>query len=166
MTHFRLARMTVITLLLVGSVTLTGIAHRAARDTAESALPRAAELPWAALDPGLQPPTANRTPIAILYVQRRCLHCTPTASALDAQAAVAGVHATIIALDPAAETARWADSLGLTIPVARDTGRAWMTALSITGVPTMLTYDRNGRATITVGSLPPGAMRRRLESLR
>jgi len=166
MTHLRLARMTVITLLLGGSVTLTGIAQREARATAAAALPSAAELPWDGLDPALQAPPANGSPIAILYVQRRCPHCTPTAAALNALAATSGVHATIIALDPAAEITQWADSLGLTIPVARDTGRAWMKALGITGVPTLLTYDRQGRASISVGALPPAPMRRRLESLK
>ena len=119
-------------------------------------------LPWADVHRLTEP----HAPLAVLYVQSRCSHCSPAAAAFDSIAAAIGVTGIVVTSDSAPVADAYRAKLSLRSPIALDSERRLMTALRIESVPTLVVFGRDGSRRLTVGYRDRSAYARLLRSIR
>jgi hypothetical protein len=119
-------------------------------------------LPWAAVDRL----TAPRVPLAVLYVQSRCSHCSRAAVTFDSIAAAIRVPGIVVTSDSASVADAYRAKLSLRSAIALDTARRLMTALEIESVPTLVVFGRDGSRRLTVGFRDRSAYSRLMRSIR
>ena len=158
--HSRFARSA---LLLVGSAVLAIVlAVVSTPRFARAKVPPLDSLPWAAVARYARP----RAPVALLYVQSRCNHCSRAGIAFDSIATALGVEGIVVTSDSAAAADRYRLKLSLHAPIALDTTRALLHALKIQSVPTLVVFGRDGSRYFAVGFRGAAPYRRLLQSLK
>jgi hypothetical protein len=149
-------------LLLVGSAALAVVmAIATTPGYARAKVPALDSLPWSAVK-GVAP---VRAPIALLYVQSSCSHCSAAAVALDSIARHTRVRAVVLTSDDGHAADGYRAKLGLREPIALDTSKAMMHALGVHAVPTLIVFAHDGSARVAVGFRGAAAYRRILRSV-
>jgi hypothetical protein len=150
-------------LLLVGSAALAiALAVISTPRFARARVPPLDSLPWAAVGRHARP----KAPVALLYVQSRCSHCSRAGVTFDSIVSALGVDGIVVTSDlaPAAELYR--AKLSLHAPIALDTTKALLHALKIQSVPTLIVFGRDGSRYLTVGFRDAAPYRRLMLSLK
>lgn len=149
-------------LLLGGSAALAvALAVATTPRFARAKIPPLDSLPWASVG-RLEAPNA---PLAVLYVQSRCTHCSGAAAAFDSIARNAALQVVMITSDSAPAADAYRTRLSLRHPIALDTTRAMMRALRLQSVPTLIVFSRDGSRHLVVGFRGASAYRSLLRSL-
>jgi hypothetical protein len=149
-------------LLLVGSAALAVVVAVTTTPRFVAAkVPRLDSLPWSAVGQ-----SAPRAPVALLYVQSACSHCSAAASALDSMARTATAHVIVMTSDSPSAANAYRAKLSLREPIALDTSRAMMHALQIHSVPTLIVFSRDGTRHLLVGFRGARAYGSLLHSIR
>ena len=148
--------------LLIGSAALAVVlAVTTTPRFARAKVPPLDSLPWAAV----QRVGPVHAPIALLYVQSGCSHCSAAAVALDSLALHARVRAVMVTSDDHRAADDYRTKLSLREPIAVDTTRAMMHALGVHAVPTLIVFARDGTTRLAVGFRGASAYRKLLRSL-
>ncbi len=153
-------------LLLFGSAAGGVLAIVRAAPRAQERIATPAEIPWAQLDLRGRAPATRHTPLAILYVQRRCPHCRRTAHLVDSLGDALGVATLLITNDADTVAETYARELRLRRPLARDSARAFARRFRIVYVPTLIAFDRDDRETRHLGSGSDATFRSILRGIR
>jgi hypothetical protein len=149
-------------LLLLGSAVLAAVLAVASTPRfARAKVPPLDSLPWNAVA-GIERP---RTPLALLYVQSSCSHCSAAARAIDSLALAGHFRAVIVTSDSAAAADAYRAKLSLRSPIALDTAKAMLHALNIESVPTLIVFAPDGARHLVVGFRGDAPYRRLLRSL-
>jgi hypothetical protein len=150
-------------LLVVGSAALAiALAVVSTPRFARAKVPPLDSLPWGAVARHVRP----RPPLALLYVQSRCSHCSRAGVAFDSIAAALGVDAIVVTSDSAPAAELYRAKLSLHVPIALDTTKALLHALKIQSVPTLIVFGRDGSRYLAVGFRDSAPYRRLMSSLR
>jgi hypothetical protein len=158
--HSRFARSA---LLLVGSAALAIVlAVVSTPRFARAKVPPLDSLPWAAVERHARP----RAPVALLYVQSRCSHCSRAGASFDSIAAALGIDGIVVTSDSAPAADLYRAKLSLHAPIALDTTRALLHALRIQSVPTLVIFCRDGSRYVAVGFRDRAQYGRMLQSLK
>ena len=160
MTNHRSPRLAPTALLLVGSAVLAGIlAIVSTPRFAGARVPPIETLPW---------PAAVRAeaeaPLALLYVQSRCGHCSRAAVMFDSVFALSSTRAIIATDDDSAAAEAYHAKLGLRLPITRDSGARLIRALGTRSVPTLVLFHADGTRQLVVGFTDEGPYRDLLQS--
>jgi hypothetical protein len=157
--HSRFARSA---LLLVGGAALAiALAVVSTPRFARAKVPPLDSLPWAAVARQVRP----EAPVALLYVQSRCSHCSRAAATFDSLASALGIKGIVVTSDSAPAADLYRARLSLHAPIALDTTRALLHALKIQSVPSLVVFSRDGSRYLTVGFRDAATYRRLLRSL-
>jgi hypothetical protein len=150
-------------LLLVGSAALAvALAVVSTPRFARAKVPPLDSLPWAAVVRHPRP----RVPVALLYVQSRCSHCSRAAVAFDSIASALGVDGIVVTSDSAPVAESYRARLSLHAPISLDTSKALLHALKIQSVPTLIVFGRDGTRYLVVGFRDAAMYRRLMLSLK
>lgn len=149
-------------LLLAGSAALAVVTAVATTPGfARARVPALDSLPWGAVE-RVAP---VHTPVALLYVQSGCSHCSAAAVALDSIARAVHVRAIMLTSDDERAADRYRAKLSLHEPIALDTTKAMMRALGVHAVPTLFVFANDGSTRLAVGYRGAAAYRRILRSV-
>ena len=129
---------------------------------ARAKVPPLDSLPWAAVAHHARPVA----PVALLYVQSRCVHCSRAGVVFDSIATALGVDGIVVTSDSAPTAERYRAKLSLHAPLALDTTKALLHALKIRSVPTLIVFGRDGTRYLAVGFRDAAAYRRLMSSLK
>lgn len=134
-------------LLLLGSAVLAGIlAVVSTPRFAGARVPPIEDLPWPAnIRPGVE------APLALLYVQSRCGHCSRAAAIFDSVFALSSTRAIIATNDDSADERAYQAKLGLRVPITIDSGSRLIHALGTRAVPTLVLFHADGSRQLVVG---------------
>ena len=159
MSHQRSRRFARSALLLVGSAVLAGIlAVVSTPRFAGARVPPVDALPW---------PTSARAgieaPLALLYVQSRCSHCSRAAVIFDSVFALSNTRAVIATNDDSTEADAYRGKLGLRLPITIDSGARLIHALGTRAVPTLVLFHADGSRQLVVGFTDDAPFRAILE---
>ena len=114
-------------LLVLGSAVLAGLLVVATTPRyAGAKVPPAAELPW----PSAVKPVDRRPPLALLYVDSHCAHCSRAAIVLDSVATARRLR---------------------TVIATRDSSGALLRAIGTRAVPTLVLFHADGSRQLVVG---------------
>lgn len=149
-------------LLLVGSALLAVVlAVATTPGFARAKVPPLDALPWEAVERA----ATVHPPVALLYVQSACSHCSAAAVALDSLARLEHVRAIVLTSDTPSAADAYRTRLALPQPIALDTTRAMMHALGVHAVPTLIVFARDGSTRLAVGFRSAAAYRKLLHAL-
>jgi hypothetical protein len=138
-------------LLLVGSAVLAVVVAVTTTPRFVAAkVPPLDSLPWNAVNMA-----APHSPVALLYVQSRCIHCSAAASALDSLTRTGPTHGIVMTSDSLTAARAYRAKLSLREPIALDTSRAMMHVLQIHSVPTLIVFASDGSRHLLVGFRGP-----------
>lgn len=150
-------------LLLAGSAALAiALAVISTPRFARAKVPPLDSLPWAAVARHERP----SAPVALLYVQSRCSHCSRAGITFDSIVASSGVNGIIVTSDSAPVADLYRAKLSLRAPIALDTVRALLHALKIESVPTLIVFGRDGARYLAVGFRDAATYRRLMSGLK
>lgn len=159
MTPSRSRRFARSALLLVGSAVLAGVgAVLATPRFAGARIPRLEQLPWPA-----ETRAGLEAPVALLYVQSGCSHCSHAAAVFDSVLARSRVRAIIATNDSPDEASAYARKLGLQLPINVDSGGGLIHALGTRAVPTLVLFHADGSRQLVVGFTGEARYRATLE---
>lgn len=146
-------------LLLTGSAVLAGVAALLVTPRfAGARIPPLHRLPWPAeVRAGLEPP------LALLYVQSGCSHCSHAAAVFDSVLARSRIRAIIATNDSRADASEYGRKLALQLPVTVDSGGALIHALGTRAVPTLVLFHADGSRQLVVGFTSDARYRATLE---
>lgn len=135
-------------LLVLGSAVLAGLVVIASTPRyAGARVPPAAGLPW----PSAVQPAARRPPLALLYVDSHCAHCSRAAILVDSFAVARRFRAVIATRDTPPDAEAYSRRLQLHTPLTRDSSGALLRALGTRAVPTLVLFHADGSRQLIVG---------------
>ena len=150
-------------LLVVGSAALAiALAVISTPRFARAKVPPLDSLPWAAVARHTRP----TAPVALLYVQSRCVHCSRAGVTFDSIVSALGIDGIVVTSDSAPVADLYRAKLLLRAPIALDTARALLHALKIQSVPTLIVFGRDGASYLAVGFRDARAYRRLMLALK
>lgn len=160
MTHARSRRFARTALLLGGSAALAGaLAVMSTPRFAGARVPPVESLPWPA-----SVRAEARSPLALLYVQSGCGHCSRAAQIFDSVFAVSSTRAIVATNEGPQSADAYRAKLGLRLPIASDSGGALIRALGTRAVPTLVLFHADGSRQLVVGFTDEVPYRTLLES--
>jgi len=146
-TNSRSRRFARAALLLMGSAVLAAVVATVSTPRfAGARVPGIEALPWPA-----SVREAARAPLALLYVQSGCGHCSHAALIFDSVFALSSTRAIIASNDSQQVLERYRAKLGLRLDIARDSGGALIRALGTGAVPTLVLFHADGSRQLVVG---------------
>lgn len=149
-------------LLLLGSaVVAVALAVTTTPRFASAKIPPLDSLPWSSVARVQEP----RAPVAVLYVQSGCSHCSPAAAAFDSMTSTRLMVGIIMTSDSAPAADAYRKKLSLRRPIALDSSKAMLHALQIRSVPTLIAFSRDGTRRVVVGFRDARAYARLLRAL-
>ena len=122
-------------------------------------MPPVESLPWPA-----SVRAEARTPLALLYVQSGCGHCSRAAQLFDSVFALSSTRAVIATNDAPESADAYRTKLGLRLPITSDSGGALIHALGTRAVPTLVLFHADGSRQLVVGFTDEAPYRSLLES--
>ena len=160
MTTHRSPRLARSALLLLGSAVLAGVVAVVSTPRfAGARVPPIETLPW---------PAAVRAdaeaPLALLYVQSRCDHCSRAAALFDSIFALSSTRAIIASNDDSGAAEAYRAKLGLRLAITTDSGAQLIRALGTRSVPTLVLFHADGSRQLVVGFTDDARYRGLLES--
>ena len=129
---------------------------------ARAKVPPLDSLPWAAVTRHARP----TAPVALLYVQSRCSHCSRAGVTFDSIVTTLGVGGIVVTSDSAPVADLYRAKLALHAPIALDTARALLHALKIQSVPTLIVFGSDGSRYLAVGFRDAAPYRRLMSALK
>jgi hypothetical protein len=131
----------------VGSAALAGVlAIVSTPRFAGARVPPVESLPWPA-----SVRAEARAPLALIYVQSGCGHCSRAAQLFDSVFAISSTRAIIATNDGAEAADAYRSKLGLRLAITRDSGAALIRALGTGAVPTLVLFHADGSRQLVVG---------------
>lgn len=160
MTTTRSRRFARAALLLVGSAVLAAVVATVSTPRfAGARVPGIEALPWPA-----SVRDEARAPLALIYVQSGCGHCSHAAQLFDSVFALSSTRAIIASNDSPQALERYRARLGLRLDITRDSGGALIRAVGTGAVPTLVLFHADGSRQLVVGFREAAPYREILES--